>query len=172
VAYLTDRRHLATVTNQLMAAIIDLDEMWRQEDSAACAPSGGRDGPSSPGPSDPTSAIASRDRKFVDRDRIGGLLLHLLSSAQDTIERNTPRTPTERCLCCETEMATHGRMCWACDKYLRATGYHCDPQIHDDRPTVRMCECPPECCEVCPDRAAEGRTESERCKKRRQRKAA
>ncbi len=48
-------------------------------------------------------------------------------------------------------------------------GFHCQAGVHRDRPKSNFCTCGPECCYACPDRPADGRTVSERCKKRMQR---
>lgn len=174
MSYITDSRHLDSVVQNILAHLMDLDELWREEDAAACAPRGQTDGASPPGPSDPTPSIASVDRKFAHRDRLGSLLLSTARRLEEEVVRFTPRRPSGDCACCGTVAATHGKLCWHCNRYLKSAGYPCDPEIHSQRPVVRMCECGPDCCPrdgdgdtSCPDRAAEGRVHySDRCAKR------
>lgn len=162
---ITDAKHLERVTAQLVTDIATLVGMWVDEEVGACAPRSSPDGPSGGGPGDPTSSAAGHQAKYRDRDQIGNLLLHLAAKAREAVGRREPREPHKPCGCCKREMATHGDNCWACDRFLHVMGRRCTDDVHDGRPRTRMCECPAWCCEVCPDRAAEGRSVSERCKR-------
>ena len=156
----------------LAANAARLAQAWMDEDAAACAPGGQGDGPGKQGPSDPTHSIATQDRKFGHRDRLGSALLSVSQRLEREVEAIKPRTPTERCHCCEVETATHGHLCFACQLYRRKMDTSCTEEVHRLRPRVVMCECPTECCDVCPDRAAQGRTGSklsDRCAKRKSR---
>lgn len=177
MSYITDRRHLADVTQRLLAQVLDLQELWLAEDAGAYSPRSAGDGPSGSGTADPTGGIAHDRHKTRDRDAVGGLLVRTSIAIGSELERRQPRTPTALCACCHEVMATHGPLCWDCDRFQRRMRYRCGPDIHDGRPKLRMCECPPivedgdgrrigGCCDVCPDRAAEGRTVSDRCRQR------
>ncbi len=172
MSYITDKHHLLKVAEDAIVAVEDLAKAWLSEDQSACAPGSSPEGPSSSGPSDPTPVIASRDHKFATRDRLGGTLLYITRRLREEADSIKPRMPTQVCRCCEEEMATHGTLCWACSRYRKKMDRPCDDEIHQGRGRIRMCECSSECCEVCPDRAAEGRSVSERCKKRMQRATA
>ena len=164
---ITDARHLDRVVRDLILYASRLTNAWMDEDAAACSPRSTGDGPGGTGPGDPTPSIAGTDWKFRHRDDIGRLLIHVTKKLGEEVEALTPRKPHEKCTCCHTEMATHGRSCWACKMYLKKMGHRCDDDIHDGRPKVRMCECPIWCCDICPDRVGESRTRlSDRCAKR------
>jgi hypothetical protein len=200
---ITDRRHLEQLTTRAIDDLVKLARHWLAEDEAACAPRSTGGGPSSTTRADQTGTIATgRDladdeaappvdrTKYADRDRLGRLIAGTARRLREEVHRHTPRTPTRRCTCCDTETATHARnhdgdptLCFACDRYHRAHGRHCNvntlgeptTKIHDGRPQVRWCNCPPSCCEVCPDHVSENRTNlSDRCAQRisRQRRAA
>lgn len=191
---ITDRTHLETITTRAIDDLVTLARQWLAEDHAACSPrsSAGTSRSSSHG--DQTSTIATgRDlddheiappvdrTKYADRDRLGGLLAGTARRLREEVERRTPRTPTSTCSCCQLETATHGHdatgqptLCFACNRYLRAHGRHCNVntlgeptnKIHAGRPKIRWCACPPTCCDPCPDKADEGRTVSRRCRER------
>ncbi len=177
MSYITDRRHLAKVTQQLLANVLDLQELWLEEDAGAHSPRASGDGPSGNGTADPTGGIANDQHKTRDRDAVGGLIVRTSIAIKSELDRRQPRTPTDPCTCCHEIMATHGTLCWDCDRFARKMKFRCDDHVHDGRPKIRMCECPtliedPDgrriggCCDVCPDRAAEGRTVSDRCRQR------
>lgn len=192
MGYITDRDHLAKVIQAGLGALLELQDAWLEEDRAACAP---RSGPavavSGGGTSAPTETAATgpdhldpRDpgvprvdmAKYRHRDRLGSRILTAVQRLEDMVRERKPRQAGGPCSCCELETATHGRDsqgrptdCWACWTFLRRMGRRCTDDIHEGRGRVRMCECPPECCDVCPDRAAEQRSMSERCRKRMQR---
>ena len=195
MSYITDRQHLLKVAESGIAAIEELAHAWLAEDQTACAPraSGGGGPISGGGTSDPVEAIASgRDPgpdwdglprppvdtdKYRDRDRIGSQLLALVGKLSEMAEAQKPRHTGGPCACCGKETATHGRghdgrpvECWACWAFRRKMGFRCEDDIHDERPSTSMCECPDWCCEVCPDRSAEGRRVSDRCAQRMSRK--
>lgn len=170
---LTDLDHLDTVATRIAGNLARLTRAWIHEHQAAYAPRSRPDGPGANGPADPTATIADHPGKHRDADHIGATLLHVDRKLTELLTRLTPRTPTRRCTCCRTEMATHGAdsdgnptACWACDRYLRIMSHPCDDAVHEGRPKIRMCECPTWCCDVCPDRAAEGRSLSDRCRQR------
>lgn len=185
MSHVTDRNHLSRVVLEGLAALVEIEQAWLAEDQAACAPrSNGSGGPiSGGGTSDPVASIATgRDRdddtphppvdaaKYADRDRLGKALLTLVGRLKELVEERTPRRAGGPCGCCgERGTATHGRDhrgrptdCWACWRFLKRMGYRCDAEVHQGRPEVRMCQCPPECCEVCDQRATDGPF-SDRC---------
>lgn len=173
---ITDRGHLARITQQLLADILDLQDAWLAEDSAACYPGTCDGGPRGTEAPDPTRNLAMRDNRYRDRDHIGTELLHTARRIRTLKQRHQPRPAGGPCRCCHTETATHGltddhapAICWPCWRYLKANGAPCDEKVHQARPTVRWCECPPECCDPCPDHAAEGRRLSDRCRQRKTR---
>ena len=177
MTFITDRKHLAAIIQNGMAALLDLQDAWLAEDRAACAPTSGSSvSVSGGGWSDPTSAIAERDR-YRDRDRIGGLLITTVRQLEQAVERRKPRKVTGWCACCDDRTATHGEGddgnptdCFWCWRFLRKHGVRCDADAHEAFPAPpKFCSCPPQCCAVCGDPPAEGRTVSERCKKRRDR---
>lgn len=177
--WITDPEHLDKVVQSIVRNVIFLTNAWVDEDAAACAPRASGGGRSSNVAADPTQAIADAPSRHRHRDHIASTLLHVNRRLTDLASELEPRKPAGKCRCCDTEEATHGRgtACWACDRYLHRNGYRCDAEIHDRRPVVRMCDCPGWCCTrgddgttSCPDRAADGRTFSERCKKRMQRR--
>jgi hypothetical protein len=169
----TDPAHLNRLLTELATTAAQLARHWADEHAAAYAQTAGDGGRSAPGPSDPTCSVALLPRKHQHADRIGAAILRAHRTLGDALADVTPRTPTRDCRCCQREKATHGRDhnyestdCWACWLYQKRMGYRCGDDIHDDRPRIRMCECSDTCCDVCPDRAADGRTVSERCRKR------
>jgi hypothetical protein len=169
--YLTDRQHLLKVREQLRRDLDTLALAWVDEDEGACAPAAGgiASAVSGGGASDPTLTSADHHAKYRGRDRIGRTLLHLAGKVREEAARLETRTPSRPCTCCGLELATHGEACFECDRYARVHREWCGDNVHKARPRVRMCSCPPERCEVCPDRAEEGRTVSHRCKARMQR---
>lgn len=173
MSYITDRHHLAKITQRGIAALLDLQDAWLEEDHLAHTPPANNDGTrTSNRPADPTPNIATHPNKTRDRDHLGNFILNHVTKAEQILKNREPHTPTEPCHCCHNTMATHGKLCWACNLYLHKVGYPCTEDIHEGRPNIRMCECPPECCDVCPDKIAEGRTSlSDRCAQRISRRA-
>jgi hypothetical protein len=178
VSYVTDRQHAVRVATDGIAALEALTKLWLKEDELACAPGSTGDTPTSGGgTSDPTEATATREQdRYRSRDVIGRKLLKVVGELEDAVRQRQPRRAGGVCSCCDTETATHGegkdgrpKDCWACWRFRRDNGFHCDAAIHQERPKTNLCACGPECCYACPDKPSEGRTVSERCKKRLQR---
>ena len=184
MTFITDRKHCVSIAEDAINAIEAIAKAWLREDELACSPRSPGGTPTSGGShSDTTRSIATGrgegmvdQERYRDRDRIGNKLLALKATAEAEVAKHRPRHTGGACSCCETETATHGvnhegrpAMCFGCWRFLKEHNMRCGPAVHDGRPKVRMCECGPRCCEVCPDRAADGRTVSERCKKRIQR---
>jgi hypothetical protein len=174
MSQITGPDHLEKVARDIILWTSQTVNGWLDEDQASAMPRQG-DGGSSPGPSDPVSGLVSAGRRTGARDRIAQHLLRAHRALRDAHLELTPRAPSDPCRCCKVEMATcapdaHGvwTACPACDRYRREWGARCDEDVHELRPRVRMCECPEACCEpgTCADRAEEGRTVSERCRKR------
>ena len=188
--YLTDRHHAVKVAADGIAAIEALTKLWLREDELACAPgSKGDTATSGGGPSDPTHQTATKEQdRYKARDAVGRKLMKVVAELEDAVRHRKPRKARGACSCCQVETATDGwnqrcrdRGCDLCDgegcpvecracwRFRRKMGYHCTDDIHEQRPKANLCECGPDCCYACPDQAAEGRSISERCKKRRQR---
>lgn len=175
--HITDARHLSATTQRGIAALMDLDEAWRDEDAAACAPPANGQSTRSNSAADQTGSIATVERnRYRDRDQLGRDILTAVNRLEEIRDRRKPRTPDGRaCRCCNTRTATHGHdrhgkliLCWHCWRYQQHNGYPCDDELHALWPTTRMCECPPNCCDVCPDQAEEGRRVSRRCRQRKE----
>jgi len=176
--YVTDGKHLLSTTQRGIAALEALGHAWIREDQFATFPTASGDTPTSGGgTSDPTHKVAmSETDRYKDRDRIGRALVRLVAQVEAEVARLRPRHTGGPCDCCETETATHGRRrdgspaeCWGCWTFRRREGFRCGEDVHEGRPKVRMCACPSECCEVCPDTASETRTLSglsDRCARR------
>lgn len=170
----TSLDQLIDVGTRIQRHIEHLTRLWITEDHNAYAPRGADDSPGGGTTTgDPTPAIADQQRKHRDRDRIGARLVQIDADLTALARSFETRTPDRPCNCCRLELATHGQdhtgrptLCHPCDRYLHRMGEPCTPAIHEDRPRIRWCECPPECCDPCPDHAAEGRRLSERCKRR------
>lgn len=169
---ITDPKHLESVLASIVDHVATLGRAWHQEDQAACAPSGQPEGPSGSDPSDPTRRIATeRDSKYRQRDKVGDQLMHLHATVQRMVEDRRPRTPSGPCNCCKDQTATHDGLCLKCYDFLRAHKFPCGQEVHDGRGAVKMCECPPECCDPCTDRIASNRKElSDRCAQRKARR--
>jgi hypothetical protein len=176
MSFVTDRRHAVQVAENGIAAIEALTKLWLREDEMACSPGSNGDTPTSGGgPSDPTLQTATREQdRYRSRDVIGRKLLKVVGELEDAVRQRQPRKAGGTCTCCDQETATHGEghdgrpvECWGCWTFRRKMGYHCDAEIHKDRPKSRMCEC--ECCDPCVNKAAENRTLCEMCKKRKHR---
>jgi hypothetical protein len=118
---ITDRKHLANVTQKVLAATMDLQEMWLQEDRDACSPRRTESVPTSGGDtSDPTFRVVDDKYRHVSRDQIGRTMMHVLSSLQDELARQRPKPEgRERCRNCRWAAATHGQRCEACDRWRR-----------------------------------------------------
>lgn len=156
---------------------------WADEDAASTMPRTGDGTGSSPNTGDPVGTLVEAGRRTDVRDRIGSHLLAAHRALRAAHLELTPRTPTRKCRCCQTEMATcapdssgEWTACPACEKYRRAWGSRCPDEVHQQRPKVRMCECDAlsggRCCEpgTCTDRAAEQRAGlSDRCAQRKAR---
>lgn len=171
---ITGPDHLEKVVRDIIVWAAQAANGWLDEDAASATPRHG-DGHGSPGPSDPVSRLVTAGRRTDARDRVAAQLLRAHRALRDAHLELTPRQPTEKCHCCQTEMATcapdadgNWTACPACDRYRRHWRTRCPDEVHEGRPRVRMCECGPDCCEpgTCTDRAADGRTVSERCHKR------
>ena len=174
--YVTDARHLLSTAERGIAAIEALGHAWIREDQFATFPSSTGDTPTSGGgTSDPTQKVAmSESDRYRERDRIGRALVRLVGQVEAEVARLQPRHTGGACDCCGSETATHGERrdgspaeCWACWRFRREHGFHCGPEVHKDRPKSRMCEC--ECCDPCDQKAAENRTQCEKCRKRKYR---
>lgn len=179
MTFITDRNHLLSLTTEGIEALEQLAKAWLDEDQAACAPRSGATVPVSGGSmSDPTgrTVLESADR-YADRDRLGRELYQLVGRVKQAWQRRQPRHTGGPCACCNNETATHGHTdegrpaeCFLCWQYRRKHGYHCDDTVHQLRPDVRMCECPPSCCDPCPDRVGSSRASlSDRCAMRKSR---
>lgn len=173
---ITDRYHLARRTQAGIAALLDLQDAWIEEDAAACAPRSTADGPTGTGTSDPTLTLADTPDRYRHRDHLGNGIARAILQLEQLIEAHKPRNTGGPCQCCKRDTATHGRDnqgrptdCHRCWTYLRREGFRCNDEIHTGRSYVRMCECPTECCEVCPDRTEDGRALSRRCRGRKTR---
>ncbi len=169
---ITDPTHLERLLTSLATTAGRLAKAWADEHEGAYQPRGGG-GRTTNAAHSPTEAIAVQDRKHQHRDRIGAAILRAERTLTDAAADLLTRHPGGPCSCCGRETATHGHNddgtpvdCYRCHYYLRRTGRRCTDDIHDGRGYVRMCDCPTWCCEVCSDRAAEGRNYSERCKRR------
>lgn len=169
--YITDRHHLAKITQEVIAAAMDLQEAWLTEDATACFPRAGG-GPRITGgshgsvtetiatgidPDDPDEVSdrpAVDDSKYRDRDQLGRRIMGLHRSIIALRDDQVPAEPTGLCSCCHDDTATHGTRCWPCARFLQVTGRHCNvdlegnptDEIHRERPKVRWCQCPPSCC--------------------------
>lgn len=172
---ITGPDHLEKVARDIVLWTSQAVSGWLDEDAASAMPLQGGAGGSRTGPADPVSSLVAAGRRTGARDRIAQHLLRAHRALRDAHLELTPRAPSEPCRCCKTEMATtapdeHGRWtaCPACDRFRREWGTRCGDDVHQLRPRVRMCDCPDSCCEAgtCTDRAADGRTVSERCLKR------
>lgn len=168
-------RHRAAYsrTTQALNAMLAL-----MRDNDPASPTSATTDPSGSGPSDPTENQALDRTEPALLTRIASAAEQIADEAERHLQRLTPRsrTPSKPCDCCQDpdRLATHTRsigtgndrrrfgLCWWCLDFLRRNGHLCTADIHDGRPSVRMCEC--WCCRSCPDRAAEGRTVSERCR--------
>jgi len=179
LSFITDRKHLLSLSLEGIQAIEYLAKAWLAEDEAAHTPLSGVAVPvSGGGISDPTGRAALDDTdRYAARDRLGKELYGLIDRLKQARKRREPRAPGGPCSCCDRDTATHGQRddgtpadCFPCWRYRRKHGYRCTDDVHQLRPDVRMCECPPQCCDPCPDRVAPSRTTlSDRCAQRKAR---
>lgn len=180
----TRRRRARAARQQLISAANDLLILLEQEDPASPVTANYDPGGTSSGDS-PTEgqALASLEhthdpRRHLDRI-VSGLEKHATALSGFVDDLTATRTPTRPCWCCHDELATHTRrvhgetveLCAACHDFHRNNRTLCGEETHRHRPKIRWCDCPLECCPSgCPDRAAEGRRISERCKSRMRRR--
>ncbi len=172
---ITGHDHLEKLVTDIIHWSTQAGIGWLREDQASAMPRSGDGTGGSQGPANPVAQLVAAGRRTGSRDRIGSKILHVHQVLRDLHLELTPRAPSRVCRCCKTEMATTApdaagewTACPACDRYQREWNTRCPDEVHRGRPQVRMCECSADCCEpgTCPDRAAEGRTVSERCLKR------
>jgi hypothetical protein len=121
LSYLTDTKHLAKIEQRLLGRVVDLGEMWRDEDRDACAPRRNDSVPvSGGGTSDPTFTVVTDKHRHVSRDRIGKALLAALRILDDEMARQKPQPEgKDRCSNCGWAPSTHGKRCEACDRWKR-----------------------------------------------------
>jgi hypothetical protein len=179
VTYLTDRKHLASVIQDGIRLLLELEDLWLSEDAAACAPrSAGIAAVVAAGSSSPVETmVVGVDRgpdldshddtshRYKHRDRLGSEIWRERDHLSQLVDDHRPHRPVGLCSCCHERSATHGpgrTLCDMCAGYYRRMGHRCGEQLHADRGRVVMCSCPPECCEVCGEHATVGQF-SERC---------
>lgn len=179
------RRHRARAARQkLISATNRALALLEHEDPASPVTASYDPGGSSSGDSPVEGqALATLEhgtdpRRHLDRI-VSGLEKHATALDGFVEDLAATRTPTVPCWCCHDELATHTRrihgqpveLCAACHDFHRNNDTLCGEETHRHRPKVRWCDCPLECCPAgCPDRAAEGRRISERCKSRMRRR--
>jgi hypothetical protein len=176
---ITDPAHANRLLTDIATWSAQLARRWADEHAASYQPRSADGQPSSSGPADPTSTIATLDRKHHHADRIGNVLLSVHKRLQVALAENTPRKPDGDCRCCNLQPATHriaedslkATLCFDCERFRRSHGYHCGDKVHKHRPQPpKMCGCPPDCCEPCPKKAEPGRSMCRGCRARQTRR--
>jgi hypothetical protein len=171
---ITDPAHANRLLTDIATWSAQLARRWADEHAASYQPRSADGQPSSSGPADPTSTIATLDRKHHHADRIGTVLLSVHKRLQVAVAENTPRTPDGDCRCCRREPATRlmdehtlkWTVCVACHNYRRMNrGARCPEQVHDKRPqSEKMCACPQDRCRPCPRQVEPGRPMCRGCR--------
>ena len=181
MTFITDSKHLSRRIQDGLAALMELQDLWLDEDARACTPrSQSGTSVSGGGQADPTHKVAvSESARYQDRDRLGAAIHRAVETLERLVADRQPRQAGGDCSCCQVHTATHGTtegsvpaLCWYCWRYLRKHGVPCDHEVHKLRPEPpRLCECPEECCGGgCADHVSPSRTKlSDRCAQRKSR---
>lgn len=185
---MTDRIRTAWATIEQLSAQLAIRALDDQAAAAYPTTSGGPNVTAS-GTSDPTGrTVRTRPDGStlfqLEQARDYQLACRILEQAATMLqrgwERMTPQATGEDCptatrdhdtgelVRCTGEVTHRGR-CEECDRDWRVhRGFEVPVDVVKARNArrPRWCDCPPSCCDPCTDRAAEGRTKSERCKRR------
>ena len=173
---MTEMHKLSRDVQDILAAAVELQDLAYTEDGDAPWRSRASSVPvTGGGVSDPTFGAADDTHKYADRDRIATTLSAVAHRLRRELTRQRPvRTGVCRTERCKGDAYFDG-YCDRCDVWRRNNPGLSPADIDglvegwNDR-LPRFCDCSDRCCpDGCHDLAAEGRSVSEKCKKRMQR---